>query len=119
MDTAPLAEIDGRLQPLLKEGRPYRAQAREALAMARLQAGKTKEARADFAVLTLLPDVPDDMRSRAQVAVQLIDSGQAAQVASVAKAAAALPAPVQAPPGFNPFASQAGAPAAQAGAAPQ
>jgi hypothetical protein len=119
MDTASYADIEKRLQPLLKEGRPYRIQAREALAMAKLQAGKGKDARADFAFLTIAPDVPQDVRNRAQVAVQMIDSGRADKLAAVAKAAASLPAPVQAPAGFNPFAPQAGSPAPQAGAAPQ
>jgi hypothetical protein len=114
MDTAPLAEIEKRLEPLLKEKRPYRAYAREALGMAKLQAGQAKDARAEFATLILLSDAPDDMRQRAQVATQMIDSGQAAQLPAVVKSAAALPAT----PAFNPSA-MAGQPAPQAGAVTQ
>ena len=40
MDTAPYADIETRLKPLLDEKRPYRIAAREALAMAKLKAGK-------------------------------------------------------------------------------
>jgi hypothetical protein len=114
MDTAPLAEIDARLQPLLKEKRPYRAYAREALGMAKLQAGKTKEARTEFSTLVLLPDAADDMRQRAQIAIQMIDSGQAAQLPAVVKSAAALPAAPASIPS-----DQAGSPAPQAGAVTQ
>lgn len=119
MDTAPYAEIEKRLTPLTEEGRPYRPLAREALAMAKLQAGKSKEARGDFAVLAASLDTPQGLRARAQAATLMIDSGTADKLPALAKAAAALPKPQAAPAGMNPFAPGAGAPAPQAGAVQQ
>ncbi len=117
MDTAPYASIEERLKPLTEEGRPYRPIAREALAMAKLQAGQAQAARGEFVALSLSLDAPEAMRGRAQAAIQMIDSGAAAKLPAIAKAAAALPP--RAPAAASPFASQAGAPAPQAGAAPQ
>lgn len=99
MDTAPYAAIAERLQPLLAEGRPFRPAAREALAMAKLQAGQTRQAREDFAIIPLLPGVPEGMSERAQAMVALIDSGSAASLPAIAKAMRDAPrAPVAAPP---------------------
>jgi hypothetical protein len=114
MDTAPFATVEERLKPLMEDGRPYRPLAREALAMAKLQAGRAKDARGDFVALSLGLDAPEDVRARAQAAIQMIDSGTAAKLPGIAKAAAALPSQ----PAVSPF-PQAGAPAPQAGAAPQ
>jgi hypothetical protein len=82
--------------------------------MAKLQAGRAKDARGDFVALSLGLDAPEDVRARAQAAIQMIDSGTAAKLPGIAKAAAALPSQ----PAVSPF-PQAGAPAPQAGAAPQ
>jgi hypothetical protein len=112
MDTAPFAAIDERLKPLLGDKRPYRIAAREALGMAKMQAGRASEARSDFVVLTLTPGVPDSMRQRAQAAITLIDAGGAAAVPAVLKAQPEMP-PMPAQPGPQ----QQGAPAAQPGAA--
>lgn len=119
MDTAPFADIEKRLAPLMEDGRPYRPLAREALAMAKLQAGKAKEARGDFSVLAASLDAPEDLRARAQAAILMIDAGTAAKLPQLAKAAADLPKPQAAPAGPNPFAPGAGAPAPQAGAVQQ
>lgn len=102
MDTAPYQEIESRLTPLTGEKSPYRVQAKEALAFAKLQAGKTAEARGDFVVLSLLSDGSDDTRQRAQAAIQMIDSGSAKALPAAVKAAAALPPPVQLAPGQLP-----------------
>ncbi len=76
MDTdATYEEIEGRLTPLTREGRPMRAEALEALAMAQLQFGKNTEARATFVQLQLGQAVPDTVRQRAQAAVAMIDGG--------------------------------------------
>jgi hypothetical protein len=119
MDTAPYAVIETRLKPLLDEKRPYRIAAREALAMAKLKAGKYAEARSDFGLLTLAPDVPDSMRQRAQAAITLIDGGTAGSLAVSLKAKPAMPQaptlPGQPGPGL-PGQVQPGAPAAQPGA---
>jgi len=116
MDTAPYAAVEERLKPLTAEGRPYRPLAREALAMAKLNAGRAKEARGDFVVLSSSLDSPEGLRARAQAAVQMIDSGAAARLPAIAKASAALPPVPEAAAGLDPFASSAGAPAPQAGA---
>ncbi len=108
MDTAPLAQTQTRLQPLTAVGRPYRDMAREALAFAKLNAGRTAEARADLSGLSLQPDVSEGARSRARAAVALIDSGGAAVLPAAVKADLALPPP---PPSAPPLAQgAAGAP---------
>lgn len=93
LDDASYAEIEARLKPLSEEGRPYRPLAREALAFAKVKAGKLKEAREDFVVLSLLQDAPQGVRDRANGSIAMIDSGLAANAGAVAKAAAALPPP--------------------------
>ncbi|HYG26536.1 MAG TPA: tetratricopeptide repeat protein [Caulobacteraceae bacterium] len=108
LDTAPYAELENRLEPLTEEERPYRIEAREALAFAKLMAGKTSEARGDFAVLSLSPDSTDAIRSRARAAMEMIDSGSAKALPAAVKAAAALPAP-QVPQPQGPVQAQPGA----------
>ena len=93
LDTTPLAQIEPRLTPLAASGRPYAALAREALAVAKLMAGKTKEARGDFTVLMLTPSASDETRHRAQMAIALIDSGTAASLPSIVKTSMTMPAP--------------------------
>ena len=110
MDTAPLAEDD----------RPLHAFAQEALALARLQHGKTKEAREAFVLLQLGQDVPDSIRQRAQIAVESIDAGTAAAIKPIIDAAAkATPPAAGAANAMTPSAAQAApAQAAPAQAAP-
>ena len=91
MDTAPFGELQGRLKPLIGEAKPYSLEAREMLAMAELQNGMTSQARNEFSALGLTLGVTPGMRARAQAAIALIDSGQAAVVGQVVKAAATLP----------------------------
>jgi hypothetical protein len=93
LDTAPLAVVEGRLKPLTDSKRPYAALAREALAMAELKAGRTHEALGDFQVLSLMADAPDDVRNRAQVAIAVIQSGDAGGLSSAVKIAPTLPPP--------------------------
>ena len=98
LDTASFKDMQARLDPLMKEGRPYRTEAREALAFAKLMAGDTAGARGDFVVVSLLPDAQEGSRDRARAAIALIDSGSAKLVPAVVKAAATLPPPVQLAP---------------------
>lgn len=93
MDTAPLKDVEARLTPLVAENRPYRPEAMEALAFARLAAGDLKKARDDFSVIAIMPGASDTARGRAAAAKALIDSGSAKQVPAVVKAAAAAPQP--------------------------
>ncbi|MGH7019069.1 MAG: tetratricopeptide repeat protein [Brevundimonas sp.] len=115
MDTAPLADIQKRLEPLAADKRPLHAFAQEAQAMALLQHGKAADARQIFVQLQLGQDVPDSIRQRAQAGVQAVDSGTAAGLAAIVKAAAAAPPPVVVP---APTAAPAQAPAAANAAAP-
>ncbi len=107
LDTAPLKELEGRLKPLMEEGHPYRVQAREALAFAKLNAGDLAGARGDFVVLSQLLDAPQGAQARAQAAIGLIDSGSAKSVPAVVKEAAILPPEIMMAPGGAP---QAGPP---------
>ena len=117
LDTAPYAEVETRLTPLMQDGRPYRVQAREALAFAKLNAGNTTGARGDFVVISGMLDAPEGARGRAKAAIDLIDSGSAKALPAAVKAAAALPPPtpaVQLPPGMvAPGAPQPQAPGPQ------
>lgn len=90
LDTASYGDIEARLNPLTDPERPFSALAKEALAFAELKAGMTKQARADFVVLTLLASASDDIRKRAQAAIGLIDDGSAAQLPAAVKSALSL-----------------------------
>ena len=108
LDTAPLKELEGRLKPLMEEGHPYRVQAREALAFAKLTDGDMAGARGDFVVLSQLLDAPQGAQARAQAAIGLIDSGSAKSVSAVVKEAAILPPQIM----MDPSAMPGGAPQA-------
>ncbi len=90
MDTASLEDLQTRLEPLMEEGRPFRAFAREALAMAQLQHGKTAEARQTLVVLKNSLDTPREISQRAELAISAIDDGTAANLPAVTRAMAAL-----------------------------
>ena len=91
IDTAPEKDVEARLTPLLQDGRPYRVQAREALAFTKLMAGDFAAARGDFVIISGMLDAPEGARARAKAAMGLIDSGSAKALASTVHAAAALP----------------------------
>ena len=117
LDTASLKDLEGRLKPLMEDGRPYRIQAREALAFAKLKAGDLTGARGDFVLISQSLDAQQGAQARAQAAIGLIDSGSAKAVPSVLKSAQALPpGGLQLPPGV--LAPEA-APMAQPQGAPQ
>jgi hypothetical protein len=103
LDTAPFSEVEGRLAPLMKDGHPYRVQAREALAFAKLMKGDMAGARSDFVVITGTLDAPEGARQRAQAAMGLIDTGAAKSVSAAVKAAIALPPPMLVGPGGVPM----------------
>ena len=98
LDTASLADMEGRLKPLLEDGRPYRVQAREALAFAKLRTGDLSGARGEFTLVSQSLDATDGARARADAAKALIDTGSAKAVAKVAAAAVNSP-PMIVPPG--------------------
>lgn len=100
MQTRPLAEIQARLAPLIDDKRPYHLIAREARAMALLQAGRPQEAQADFSVLSLAQDVSKETSQRAEAARILIQTGSASVLPAAAKA---TPAVLPPPPQPSPF----------------
>lgn len=110
-DTAPLAEIEKRLEPLTKTGRPYIALAREALAMKRMVSGQTAAARQALSTLAISPDANEGLQTRVNIAMGVIDAGQAATLPAAAKAAAALPPSAALPPPAPPAGPQSAAPA--------
>ncbi len=75
MDKASFDDIKKRLEPLAKDKRPYAPLAKEALAMAKLQNGDLKGARADLQVLALTLGTPEGVKQRAQEFTLAIDSG--------------------------------------------
>lgn len=99
LDTAPLKDVEGRLTPLIKDGRPYRLQAREALGFARLMAGDTAGARGEFLLIQQALGAPESLQQRAQAALSMIDSGSAKALPAVVKAALAAPPPMIIDPG--------------------
>lgn len=110
MDTASLSDMTARLTPLMAEGRPYRAQAREALAIAKVGAGQLAQAKSDLAVLQLMSDTPESERQRAAAIIGIIDSGTAKSVKALAQVPILQPPPpppqpalgaAQAPPADN------------------
>ena len=100
LDTATYAEMESKLTPLAKDGRPYRILAKEALAFAKVQANDLSGARSEFVALSLLTDTPQDIRERADRMVALIDSGTAKAMPAAAKAAMAAQIQPQVPPGL-------------------
>ena len=103
LDTAPYAEVEGRLTPLMNDKHPYRVQAREALAFAKLLKGDDKGARGDFLVISQSLDAPEGLRQRAKAAMDLIDTGSAKAVPATVKAAMALPPPMLVGPNGAPM----------------
>jgi hypothetical protein len=75
MDKASMDDIKKRLEPLAKEDRPYAPLAKEALAVAKMQNGDLKGARADLQVLALTLGTPEGVKQRAQEFTLAIDSG--------------------------------------------
>jgi hypothetical protein len=111
MDTAPLADIEARLEPISKDGRPLRDFALEALAMARLQHGQVAPAREALVLLKNGLDTPEIISQRADVTIAAIDAGAAtptpgaagrpagpSTLAAILRAQAALPPSAAAAP---------------------
>lgn len=118
MDTAPLPDLEGRLEPLTGDKRPYRAFAREALAMARLQHGKTAEAREALVLLKSDLDTPPMVAERAGVAIDAIDGGTIQNVLDILKLPVPPGNPASSPSASGGPAQPEAAPAAVAPARP-
>lgn len=66
IDTAPVEALEQRLAPLLADGGPWRASARELTAVLRLREGDRQAALSIFEELSQDPGVPQGIRARAQ-----------------------------------------------------
>jgi hypothetical protein len=86
LDSAPLSEMQTRLAPLAKEGRPFLPLAREVLALAKIKAGDYKGARSDLQNLTITLGTPESLKARAQQYILAIDSGSAVVAREASKA---------------------------------
>ena len=74
-DTAPLAELQKRLDPLTQSGRTFRASARELLALSAWRHGDLKTAKHYLDLVEGDPQTPPGTRARAQVLSALIAAG--------------------------------------------
>ncbi|HEY7851777.1 MAG TPA: tetratricopeptide repeat protein [Caulobacteraceae bacterium] len=120
MDTAPYPQLQTRLAAIIGDKKPFDLQAREALAMAKLAAGKTAEARGDFNALNITLGASQALRVRAQAAIALIDSGEVSAALAAAKTAATLPPPKPGTLGGSASAASGpDTPSSQGAAAPQ
>lgn len=103
IDTAPYAEVESRLKPLMADKRPLAPLAKEALALAKLQNGDIKGARSDLQVLSLSLDAPEGLKQRAEAEVLAIDSGAVPTAMAALKLPEAKPAPAM--PALSPDAA--------------
>jgi hypothetical protein len=76
VDTAQVAEIAARVEPLMAATSPFRFSARETLALARYRAGEREAARTLFAELAVDLEAPTALRNRAEV-MQTLAAGTA------------------------------------------
>ena len=106
---ASLDDLEKRLKPLIGENRPLAPFANYTLALARLQHGKTAEARDLLVVLKNGLDTPQDLSQQAAAVLSQIDSGTIAVLPKIDEAMRNLPAPA-AGPGAAPAAPAASAP---------
>lgn len=112
MDIETLEQVQARAKALSGEKRPFNAFAREAEALALLQNGKVNEAKDVLAILKNDLDTPQVVSRRAQLALDAIESGGAANIQAIvrqmaagqAAAAAAGPAAAQQPANPQPAA---------------
>ena len=75
VDSAQVAEIASRVEPLAVPSSPYRFSARETLALARYRAGEWDAARMMFAALAADLEAPANLRNRAEVMLALLSAG--------------------------------------------
>jgi hypothetical protein len=71
VDSAPLAEITARLEPLTAANRPFRHTARELLALAAWRAGDTAAAKRWFDLIATDAETPAGTRQRMDVLLSL------------------------------------------------
>jgi len=74
VDTAPLTEIQARLEPLTGADRPFRHSARELIAVSAWRAGDVATARRWFDTIMTDSDTPAGTRSRVEMLMALADA---------------------------------------------
>ena len=74
VDSAPVAEIADRMEPLLAAQSPFRHSAREILGLARYRAGEREAAQKIFAEILTDPETPPAMRTRAEMLRVLVSN---------------------------------------------
>ena len=65
LDTGDAGQVEARLAPLAREGQPWRASAREVVALAQIKRGAVAEARVALQALAADPATPQGVRGRA------------------------------------------------------
>lgn len=85
-------EMQNRLEPLIKDGKPWRLNALELLGVAAIKSGQADEAKATFEKILAEPNAPPAMRQRANLRMLQLAGGE-----STAPAAATTSDPVAAP----------------------
>ena len=83
VDTAPMAEIASRMEPLMAAQAPFRHSAREILGLARYRAGERETAQKIFAEILTDPETPPGMRSRAETLRALVSNSGGGSPVSV------------------------------------
>lgn len=81
VDTASVAEITTRVQPLIGPSAPFRNSAKEILALSHFRAGDRKEAGKLYGEILADPAAPSSLKNRAQVMQALTGEGSAAPAA--------------------------------------
>jgi hypothetical protein len=72
VDTATVADLNGRLQPLAVDASPFRALAKEMMGLAAMRAGDKQAAARLFDQVQSDPDATQSMRNRAQLLLSIL-----------------------------------------------
>ena len=112
MDTASLEDVQRRLEPLAREGRPLAAYAQLAQAMALLKAGQGTQAKDILIVVKNGLETPQDLKQVAELTIAGIDAGEVKNIQDIERAMSNLP-PEPAPTAAPSAAAAAAAPPAQ------
>ena len=75
VDTAPLAELQQRLEPFTAQGQAWRLAARETLGLAAYKAGNMDKAAQYFELVLADPEATQTIRQRAEVMMSLVRGG--------------------------------------------
>lgn len=75
VDTASLADIQNRLEPLTAQGQAWRLAAREALGLSAFKAGQMDKAATYFDAILADPEASQTLRQRAEVLMSLVRAG--------------------------------------------